>query len=53
MSFDLNLAPFLAELALGVDEKSAALYAHEFSSIQHLFADHIELAAEFFVRIGQ
>lgn len=53
MSFDLNFAPFLAELALGVDEKRTALYAHELSSIQHLFADHIELAAEFFVRIGQ
>ena len=53
MTFYLHFAPFLAELAFGVNEEGAAFYAHEFPAIQHLFLDYVELAAKFFVGVGQ
>jgi len=53
MPFDLHLAPFLPQLAVSVDQESASLNAHKFSSIKHLFADDIELSAKRLVRIGQ
>ncbi len=53
MTLDLYLAPFLAKLALLVDQEGAAFDTHELSPVKGLFLDDVELAAEFFVRIRQ
>ncbi len=53
MAFYLNLAPFLAQLAVGVDQERAAHDAHELAAVQGFFLDDVELLAELLIRVGQ
>ena len=52
MSLDLHFAPFLSQLAIFVNQECAAFDAHELSSVQVLFPDDVEFAAQFFVGIA-
>ena len=51
--FDFDLAPFLSQLAGFIDQEGAAYDAHEFSTIQGLLVDDIELPAQRLIRIRQ
>src|ERR1700676_3788430 len=53
VAVDLQLAPFISEYAPGIEQKSAALDADDFASIQILFADHIEQIADQTISIRQ
>lgn len=53
MAIDLDLAPFLPELAVFVDQKSTSFDPHEFSAIERFFSNYVELSAELLVRIRQ
>src|SRR5688572_20736863 len=53
MAFDFDLAPFTAQHAFAVDQESTALNADDLSTVHVFLADDVELAAEFFIGIGQ
>ena len=53
MSLDPDLAPLVTQFSVLVDQEGAALNPHEFSAVQRLFADDIELATQFFIRIRE
>ena len=53
MALDLHFAPFFPQLAFFVNQEGAALDAHKLSAIKHLLFNDVELAAQFFIGVGQ
>lgn len=53
MTFYLDLAPLAAKFTACIDQKSAALDAHELATVQRFFLDDVKLATQFLIRIGQ
>jgi len=52
MALHLDLAPFVPQYPVGVNNKGAALNAHVLLAIQGLFLDDVEIPAQGFFRIG-
>src|SRR5690625_5892804 len=48
-----NLAPFLAQDAVGIDQEGAALYAEHLATVHVLFLDDVEQLADLLIGIRQ
>ena len=53
MACHFDFAPFFEQVAVGIDDKSGALYAHHFFAIHILFFDDIKLLAHGFFFVGE
>src|SRR6056297_930645 len=53
VALHLHLAPFPAQFALVVDQEGAALDTHHLAPVHVLLLDHVELAADLLLGIGQ
>ena len=53
MSLDFHFAPFLPQYILGIDQKGAAFYTHDFFTVHVFLFDDIKQFAQLLIRISE